>query len=281
MMYNENDFFLKCCNALDEAFDKLPPPRPSRVRTTDKPIKSMSVFNYASAPCFAASSYVLLADGYQVPIAALREGTAVQTPVGPRLVRAVMKTRVHEITMCRIDGALATPWHPVRLDDYSSSSPQPQPENNNSTTATTMTKKNNDWAHPASIAQEKDTLQYSGYIYSVLLERDSDPEAHAIRIGGVWGVTLGHGILNNDGDGDDDDVRAHKFLGDYDAVSNELATLGPAEHGVYCGDGVRRDSITGRVCGFKQLRAARLYRACEVEKVDAGYRSGLFCETCA
>jgi hypothetical protein len=261
MMYNENEFFLKCCNALDDAFDKLPPPKPSRRPRTEKPMTSMSVFNNAGGACFAASSHVLLADGHQVLIAALREGAQVQTPAGPRLVRAVMKTRVRELTMCRVGGALATPWHPVRLDDCSSSSPQPE---------------NNNWVHPAHIAQEEDVLKYSGDIYSVLLERDSDPEAHAIRIGGVWGVTLGHGILEGSGD-----VRAHQFLGDYNVVAMELAMLGPDEYGIYRGAGVRRDPVTGKVCGFQPLQAAQVHRSPESEKIDDAYCCALCYESCA
>jgi hypothetical protein len=101
------------------------------------------------------------------------------------------------------------------------------------------------WALPVNLA--KQTLHYSGTIYSVLLQPDEDVDAHAIRIGGVWGVTLGHGMLSGS------DVRAHRFLGDYDAVFEELMALGPDRHGVFCGAGVRRDADTGMVCGFKRL----------------------------
>lgn len=124
--------------------------------------------------------------------------------------------------MCRIGNLMVTSWHPVR-------------------TAQTP----DEWGFPVSIAKTAD--YYSGIVCSVLLEPDKNVDAHAIWFGGVWGVTLGHGILGGD------DVRAHEFLGDYNAVMGELKKLGPGEHGVYCGGGTKRNPETGRLCGFERL----------------------------
>ncbi|KAI0395539.1 hint-domain-containing protein [Xylariaceae sp. FL0594] len=152
--------------------------------------------------CFAASSEVLLADNKKAPISELREGTAVETPSGTRHVQAVIKSPVIDTTMYRVREAVATPWHPIRLQESGK------------------------WYHPASLKQEDtvetvETVQYTGEVYSVLLYPDENPKTHAISIGGVWGVTLGHGILGNNGDDEDEDVNKlakeyEKQGGDYE-----------------------------------------------------------------
>ncbi|KAI0878626.1 U-box domain-containing protein [Hypoxylon argillaceum] len=230
LMYNDNEFFIRCRDVLDKAFDNIPPPTPSsisRIAGASYGIQSapihMGRFNQPGAACFAASSPVLLATGREVPVYTLQQGVMVQTPAGPRRVRAMLKTRVHYNLLCRVEDLLVTPWHPIRTDRSGQSR----------------------WAFPADVA-EQTAVEYSGIVCSVLLEPDGDVDAHAVRAGGVWGVTLGHGIRSGG------DARAHQFLGDYDAVSAELATLGSGENGVYYGAGVRRDADTGMVCGFKR-----------------------------
>ncbi|KAI1164452.1 hint-domain-containing protein [Nemania serpens] len=173
-------------------------------------------------PCFAASSHVLLSMGDEVPVGSLQQGTPVQTPAGPRRARVLLKTRVHHTPMCQIGNLVLTPWHPVKTDWTPGG-----------------------WVFPVSTAKTVDC--YSGIICSVLLEPDEDVDAHAIRFGDAWGVTLGHGILSGT------DVRAHECLGDYNAVLEELKQLRPGEHGVHCGDGTKRNPETGRLCGFERL----------------------------
>ncbi|KAI0441576.1 U-box domain-containing protein [Xylaria telfairii] len=213
LRYNNNPFFIECCDALLIAYDRIP--LPERSKWNDR-------------VCFAASSPVLLVSGLEVPICTLQQGMMVKTPVGPRCVQAILKTPVHESLMCRVGNLVVTPWHPINIG---------QSEGNVCSES--------GWAFPTDIT--KQTTTYSGVIYSVLLESDRDVDAHAIRVGGVWGVTLGHGILSGS------DVRAHSFFGDYSAVSKGLSGLGPGENGVYIGAGVRRDAGTGLVCGFKNL----------------------------
>jgi hypothetical protein len=129
--------------------------------------------------------------------------------------------------MCCVGDLVATPWHPVKIVESEHDTSK--------------------WVFPVDVAEQ--TRGYSGYIYSVLLQPDSDVNAHAIQIGGVWGVTLGHGILRGG------DARAHQFLGDYTAVLQALMMLGPGRHGVYRGAGVKRDVANGMVCGFQRLRS--------------------------
>ncbi|KAH9885313.1 hint-domain-containing protein [Xylariomycetidae sp. FL2044] len=238
LMYNQNPFFLQCRDALYDAFNTIPPQRPSlplpRAPTAD-PNQNQNTqdlyyqqrwttaFSGTSHTigCFAASSRVLLAatDGHQTtatttPIRDLRRGVAVQTPRGARRVVAVLKTRVERARMCRIGGDLvATPWHPIRMMDDGVGEER--------------------WVFPAQVPGARG-VRYTGAVYSVLLQPDADVEAHALRIDGVWGVTLGHGLV---GGSVDDDVRAHPFWGSYGEIVKEMARLGMREDGVVNGNG--------------------------------------------
>ncbi|KAI1128323.1 U-box domain-containing protein [Nemania abortiva] len=228
LKYNDNKFFIRCRDILDDAFDSIPPPVPFRPSSgSGSGHRSMKTYNDSSTRCFSATSTVRLATGCEVPVCTLRQGMEVQTPAGPRRVRAVLKSQVHGIPMCRVGDLLVTSWHPIRTDKSGQSA----------------------WVFPIYVAEQ--IVEYSGIICSVLLEPSQDVDAHAIWVGGVWGVTLGHGILSGS------DVRAHQFFGNYNAVLEELMALGPGEHGVYYNSaGSRRDPDTGLVCGFKDLPSA-------------------------
>lgn len=227
----ESPLFRECRDALDTAFDTIPPPKPSLVGygggrggsgggSGSAPI-SMSHYNSPGNPCFAGSAPVTLASGRNVPVRALRRGAMVQTPLGPRRVAAVLVTPVAGEVLCRVGGLLVTPWHPVSADGGKS------------------------WAFPAQLASS--AVRYTGCIYSLLLQPDRIPTAHAVHVGGLWGVTLGHGITSGLGD-----VRAHSFFGDFAAVAKSLRGLGMRRNGLVVGGGVRRDEKTGLVAGFRR-----------------------------
>ncbi|KAK9419684.1 putative Hint-domain-containing protein [Seiridium unicorne] len=225
-MYDINSpLFLACQKKLTYAFDTaVQPPEPSLKAQADIKYRSgavaisMSSYNDRDYPCFSASSLVTLANNKNVPVGELRRGVTVQTLLGNRKVVAILKTRVRKITLCRIEDLLITPWHPVFHGES--------------------------WAFPAHVAQK--AVRYSGAIYSVLLEPDSDPQAHAIQVGGVWAVTLGHGILRGK------DIRAHEFLGDHAKVSRALSLVGVGSGGIAVASGVRREKRSGRLRGFKR-----------------------------
>ncbi|KAI0912645.1 hint-domain-containing protein [Ustulina deusta] len=246
LMYNCNPFFMEHRDILDKLFNVIPAPRPSnRSRAAQVPDNfSMERFNNRSDPCFAATSPVLLAAGNEVPVCMLRQGMSVQTPLGSRRVRALLETQSSRgAALCRVGNLLVTPWHPIQID-------RSEHENGDET----------GWVFPADVA--KSTEDYSGSVYSVLLEPDGDVDAHAIRIGGVWGVTLGHGMMSGS------DARAHRFLGDYNAVSRELTTLGSCEHGVYCSAGVKRNNGTGLVCGFERLPSVHVNKVGSTDRME-------------
>lgn len=231
LMYGtESPLFERCRDRLDNIFDSLPAPKPSN-HTTYRSMISMSSWNSSCAPCFAGNATVVVvsASGEETrvtKVGRLRGGIRVLTPLGPRKVVAVLKTRVRREAMCLVGkGLMITPWHPLSLDGKS-------------------------WNFPARISHRP--VRYTGSIYSVLLERDADVDAHAVMVGGVWGVTLGHGLVEAGGEVVSD-VRAHHFLGDYDAVLRGLSGLHKGANGLVVGGGLVRDKRTGLVNGFKRV----------------------------
>ncbi|RKL45087.1 hypothetical protein BFJ72_g3737 [Fusarium proliferatum] len=223
----ESPLFISCRDALDQIFDSLPAPEPSRhvhARGGSRSHGSMtgismSSYRNSSGVCFAGSTVVALASGRTVQIRKLRRGMKVRTPRGSRRVAMVLKTLVESEILCRVGKVLVTPWHPVSSDGKR-------------------------WDFPANEADG--VVMYTGCIYSVLLERNASSSAHAIRVGDMWGVTLGHGLTTGS------DVRAHTFFGDYNAVGKGLLSLPRRAHGIVIGGGVERDEETGLVTSFRQ-----------------------------
>ncbi|KAM7190240.1 hint domain containing protein [Rhypophila sp. PSN 637] len=191
-----------------------------------------------------------------IKISKLRAGMQVQTPRGPRRVVAVLKTAVRKQEMCLVGrkGLLVTPWHPVALP--------------------TGTPSSTSWTFPREIARRK--VRYTGSIYSVLLERDNDSAAHALFVGGVWGVTLGHGLVsrNTGAASSQGDVRAHPFFGDYTAVVRALERLHRNSSGLVLGGGVKRDERTGLVDGFRRLSGEEVRRVVDEMTSGDGSKSG-------
>lgn len=242
LQYGRNSpLFVKCRDKLDKAFDRIPAPIPSRRRTTHTRPINMSCYNRSSNPCFAGFCRVRLAgqgEGEKgMPISRLRKGMDVASPRGPRKVVAIVKTRVQREMMCRVGGAVVTPWHPVLVPGEDEGSTGP-----------------GKWCFPTHVA-EGPKVRYTGSIYSVLLEQDQDVGAHAIFLGAIWGVTLGHGVLPGSrvpGNVENNDVRAHSFFGSYRAVVRNLASLGVTKNGLVVSGGVRRGRESGMVSGFRR-----------------------------
>ncbi|RGP63859.1 inter-alpha-trypsin inhibitor heavy chain h3 [Fusarium longipes] len=229
----DSPLFISCRDSLDQIFDNLPVPEPSCVpvasvgggyRPTSSLPVSMSAYRNSSGVCFAASTEVTLASGRVVQMRKLRRGMKVRTPSGSRRVAIVLKTPVEQEVLCRVGDILVTPWHPISLDGKR-------------------------WDFPANAATA--IVMYTGCIYSILLERDANVAAHAIRVGDMWGVTLGHGLTSGN------DVRAHSFFGDYNSVGKSLLGLNRRSNGVVIGNGVERNE-GGRVMGFQAYGGWRL-----------------------
>ncbi|OAA56319.1 von willebrand factor type a domain containing protein [Niveomyces insectorum RCEF 264] len=246
--------FIACRDALDAAFDTLPPPKPSNVhpvenngppppytyrtrlrhgagssgpgapptgslRVSSSRMVSMSAYRNSTGPCFASFCRVALADGRRIRVNRLRRGMRVLTPRGPRAVAAILKTPVSSAPMVAIGRLLITAWHPVSHNGA-------------------------DWLFPCHdpAAQKNTAVRYTGAIYSVLLQHDGDVDAHALSIEGTWVVTLGHGLTAHGEDGEQEaeagaeDVRVHPVFGDYAGVCRRLASLDIRKDGLVVND---------------------------------------------
>ncbi|EHY59742.1 hypothetical protein HRR83_008277 [Exophiala dermatitidis] len=242
LMYGkESPLFLSYRDKLDLTFDTLPQPTPS-LPQRQLPIYSedgsstgtrserhrsvtMSEYRSSEAPCFGGMSRIILANGSAIPIVTLQAGMSVWTPNGARKVIAVVKTRISSKagqTLCRIGELLVTPYHPLL--------------------------QNGSWVFPQDVAETTESCRSS--VFSVLLAPSRDPADHAIKIGGQVCVTLGHGVVA----GPEDDVRAHAFFGNHRRVALGLLQLPKGGSGHFRCSGVKRDPVSGLVCGFKGVR---------------------------
>jgi len=249
---------------MDTAFDTLPPPTPTlrppsppyvdrRVRpyghvaprargrslgasssASYTPVKSMVSWNKSSAPCFAGHCRVALASNiaakgkFSLPtitVEELKRGMQVLTRLGPRRVVSIIRTAIPNsyMQMCQLGDLVITPYHPVHLDGK--------------------------WSFPADLFEPQETACEA--VYSLLLEPDDQPDAHAVTIEGVTCITLGHGLVVPTGDGFQD-VRVHAFLGDYEKVLQAIAGFPGFDgvDGIVHTRGVVRSSESGLITGL-------------------------------
>lgn len=231
--------FMKCRDELDEAFDRLPAPKPSPqlqflcwgnqdlVAKAAGTKMKMSRFNRVSNPCF--SGECLMRMGYEgeqnasemTKVQDIRPGQKVWTLAGARIVKEIVRTKAKEQDMCVFAGLRITPWHPIHWEGK--------------------------WLFPdelcVSRTVQRTTLR-NNVIYSFMLEKDDNAEAYTVEVGGIRATTLGHGLTRFD----DDDVRGHPFFGDYEVLRKSLSRLEVDECGRrICGGIVRCKHEDGRV----------------------------------
>ncbi|KAG8923593.1 hypothetical protein FRC01_012575 [Tulasnella sp. 417] len=202
------------------------PPSPPRPTLTDRFIEW-----YTRPPpvCVDGECYIDLADGSTVKVADLKLGTKVRTATGTsevvEIVRTVAENGIMEL--CCVESRLwITPWHPVRLEGAGISG----------------------WRIPVEIARPQ--RRPCTAVYSLVLERNSNPDAHSVYVGGVCCVTLGHGVTADASC----DPRSHPFFSDYDAVMGALRAApmqSRTADGIIHVAGVTRDLITGLANGFQ------------------------------
>lgn len=218
--------FQKCRDELDEAFDRLPAPKPSltyELVSYDPAWKTgpppgtlrMRRYNTVSNPCFSGECLVRMT-GESIPWRAVEEvrvGEMVWTPRGARVVKEIVRTEVGEQEICVFGGLRITPWHPVRRDGT--------------------------WVFPHELCEaglgEKVVIK-GGVVYSFMLEKDGNTDAHVVDVGGIEVTTLGHGLT----DFDAGHVRSHPFFGDHDLLRKSLSQLVVDEYGRRKCGGIKR-----------------------------------------
>ncbi|KAG9046476.1 hypothetical protein FS837_004319 [Tulasnella sp. UAMH 9824] len=199
------------------SYSAPPPSAPSLSSASFK----MSRYNSRSAPCFAGSSIIQLSSGDVIPVQRLVVGSSVKTPLGSAKVIGIVRTSSSSgsFDLCELgDGLLITPWHPVYVAEEGS------------------------WRFPADIATPKQATCDS--VYSLILEENEDSDGHAVFIGGIRCVTMGHGVV------DPGDVRSHPFLSNHVSVMQALKTHPEFATGPVDAFGTVKDTETGLMCGF-------------------------------
>jgi len=276
---NDSPLFIKWRNIIDKAFEDLPIPTPAPIvpaPKTDPPNSRSGVYSggvqasggnpgQGTSPnwtggmngggstasfgsisigscggggsfgggggggsCFAEGSQLLLSDGSTVSVELLRRGMHVKTPMGRQTIAAVVRTyKGNEPTkLCTIAGLKITPGHPIKMKG--------------------------NWVVPSDVAEPQWLPCKS--VYSVLLEPNPSPDAHAVWVGGVLCVTLGHGLSNTSVTKQGTvDARSHPFWGNYGMIVEDMAAnlAFYEDSGVLDCYGTRRSSDSGQVCGFQ------------------------------
>lgn len=232
--------FKKCRDELDEAFDRLPAPKPSLRRDSSGSHRvsasiRMGRYHSVSNPCFSGECLVRMATVEDniagMMMQELRVGDLVWTPAGGRMVRAIVKTDVKGQILCKIggeNGLWVTPWHPIHYDGQ--------------------------WMFPSDVTASKQgsvKVLEEGSIYSVVLEKDNDFDAHVIDVGNVLCVTLGHGFTGTDCERN---ILDHPFFGNYDLVAANLQELEKDDCGRRVSGGVMKmrsdEDSWGLACKF-------------------------------
>jgi len=210
--------FTSIRDEVDEAFCKLPPPKPSLITINEhtyRPV-DMSIYNNPSNGCFDGECTVLMADGQVKRAKEVSKDDLVSSGEGKAArVLCVVKMECENgrARMVELEGGLIiTPWHPVRMDKK--------------------------WCFPNEVGKVVD--RWCQAVYNFVLDSE-----HVMVINDVECVTLGHGF--------EGDVVQHPYYGT-ERVLLDLRSMRGWEAGlVELGTGcVLRNEETGLVCGLRE-----------------------------
>lgn len=176
---------------------------------------SMAAYYDSSGPCFCGDSLVLMADGSQVPLRELGRGDKVATVLGGEAeVQCIVETKTAEGTALLVElpsGPRVTPWHPVFLSGQ--------------------------WQFPAEVALTGEFPCEA--VFNLVLA-----QGHVPCIGGVWTVSLGHGLQGS--------VVGHKYWGSQRVLEDLQRLKGWDAGRIVLGAGcVVRGGPCGEACGLR------------------------------
>ena len=202
----------------DDAFNKLPPPKPSGIQQGARAVASMASYNNCYGGCFDGEGNVAMFDGTVRQVKDLKKGDVILTRNGEmtRIV-CIVRTTMRDGTCPMVElknGVKLTPWHPVHVDG--------------------------EWKFPNDLGTLSDHAM--PYIYNAVVDR-----GHALNINGIDCVTLGHHLKENK-------VVEHAYFGT-DAVLSDLKQMQGWNDGYICTTegGMVRDPVTGLVTGWNQV----------------------------
>lgn len=220
------ELFKKIRDKADDIFTKLPPPKPSVVRShyrgggsqTPVAVTSMRQYSQPSGPCFDGNCLVSMYNGSEKKIVDLRKGDEVVTPNGKKaVIKCIVKTNTKnnmEVLVSLGKGLKATKWHPIRIDGK--------------------------WMFPYELGQG--VVMKCPAVFSFVLDTEDE---HVMVINNIECIALGHNI--------NEPVAQHSYFGT-DAVINDLRQMSGYDQGlIELNPGCMvRDEQSGRVCKLKQ-----------------------------
>lgn len=208
---------------LDDAFNKLPPPKPSKVAYSSRGVNrrvvtSMSSYNSCSNPCFHGDSTVTSHyDGKRIKFSDLKKGNTITSSSGiASTVQCIIKTKCANSSAEFVtfeDGLKITLWHPIE--------------------------QNSKWVFPSDVGVP--VKESCDYVYNIIME-----DRQSIIVNGVTCCTLGHNIEGN--------VIGHKYFGT-DAVVNDFSRMPGWNNGLIelDSDAIMRDDSTNLVVGIAMV----------------------------
>jgi len=284
-VYGTGALFSSLQDSLDDIFEKVPPPVPSRHRgasTSSQTVQMSRVFNNQNAVCVHGGTIVTVKNQSSqkiegnidddnvnslctssskvtnIAICNIKKGDFILTANGTYVkVDCLVETYVEDkmvqppFNLIRVGRLRVTPYHPVKLN------------------------KQSDWQFPIHITRNKlmlpnddhhDATAYS--VYNLVLE--SGQRHNAVIMDGIESITLGHGITNNV-------TLQHSYFGTDKVVSDLERMEGgngwKSGHIVLRESDVRRDAATGYICHISEMKE-------EAEEVTIVNNSNL-CAPCA
>lgn len=289
--------FIQCRNALNSAFDDLPPPTPSLVSLPDPDPQANGLLDLgrlnlgppisARGPLTAARDGPLEPDGGD-----LLRSHASSATYGGRYLSATdsMKRYNHPSLPCFAGRTLVTlaGGSKVPISTVKGGMNVVTPEGPKKVAAVVITPVkrvamvklegvlvtpwhpvtrpgvedghgvSSGWMFPCHASQER--VRYTGCIYSILLERAESTEAHAIMLGGGSDRVPFWGVTLGHGILTGLDTRAHRFFGNYIRVMRSLKRLQVTSDGRFVTGGTKRSTKTGLVVGFQKCPAGKPIR---------------------
>ena len=223
----------------DDAFSKLPAPKPSVKRHPGRngggfggsayqaaPAISMASYNMRSNGCIHGDSAVSMAAGGTKRARDLAKGDRVRTPDGgSAVIKCVVAsaTAGGKMELCTLDGGLRiTPYHPVQVQHSDS-------------------RRGSTWIFPHTVAEARTVS--ADFVYTFVLGNN----ASSLIADGTACVALGHGL--------EGPVVGHDFFGTSAVIENLRSARGWSKGLVRFAAGcLVRDARTAKVKGYDMAR---------------------------
>jgi len=264
-IYGNGSLFSSLQDTLDDIFEKVPPPTPSRrvanySSSSQGPVQMSQVFNNQNAVCVHGGTIVTVKYPYQqnssssrianINICNIKKGDFILTANGDYvevecLVETVVADKVLQppFDLIKVGQLLVTPYHPVKVDQQS------------------------DWQFPIDIMVNKlllpnDDSHATAYsVYNLVLKMGQ--RHNAVIMNGIEAITLAHGITNNA-------TLQHSYFGTDKVVSDLEKTEGwIGGHVVLTESDIKRDTLSGCIShisgmnsGVEEVTIAKITNSC-------------------